>query len=65
MRRTESLSSFIQAVEDRKRSSGVTDEMIHRVRNSGRRRTNEKRELLDSLQTRARRFGLKPIPAKI
>ncbi len=62
MRRMD-LSVFVQAVENRKRSVGITDEMIAGARNSGERRTAEKREMLACIQERARNSGLEPIPA--
>jgi hypothetical protein len=61
--RTMPLTAFVQRVEDRKQSLGVTDEDVARARNSGRRRTSQKRELLARTQERARNSGLEPIPA--
>jgi hypothetical protein len=63
MRRIASLSSFVQAVESRKASVGVTEEMIWRARNNGSRRTPEKREELALIQDRARASGVEPLPA--
>jgi hypothetical protein len=61
--RTLSLSALTQGVEDRKRSLGITDAMVELARNSGQRRTPEKREQLARVQERARARGLEPIPA--
>jgi hypothetical protein len=63
MMRSVSATAFVQSVEARKRSVGVTDEAFARVRNNGRRRTAEKRALLARVQERARNRGLEPVPA--
>ncbi len=63
MRRVSSLAAFMQDVEDRKRSIGVTDEMILLARNNGERRTPEKREMLSIMRQRALDCGLEPIAA--
>jgi hypothetical protein len=63
MRQLESLSAFVQAVENRKVSLGITEDTIARARNNGSRRTPEKREQLAKIQDRAREAGLKPLPA--
>jgi hypothetical protein len=57
------IQSFVQAVEDRKRALGITDEMVLRARNSGQRRTPEKRDALARVQERARKQGLEPMAA--
>jgi hypothetical protein len=62
--RTVRLQDFIQAVEDRKRSLGIGDEVLLAARNSGERRTPEKREMLARIRERARKAGLEPLPAK-
>jgi hypothetical protein len=62
--RTVRLQDFIQAVEDRKRSLGIGDEVLLATRNSGERRTPEKREMLARIRERARKAGLEPLPAK-
>jgi hypothetical protein len=64
MRRVEDLEAFKQSVEARKKELGVTAEDFVRPRNSGRRRTREKREFLARIQERARDRGLDPLPAK-
>jgi hypothetical protein len=64
MRRVKSLEAFLQEVEDRKRALGITDEMIVAARNTGERRTPEKREALARLQERAKAAGVEPLPAK-
>jgi hypothetical protein len=61
--RTVSSQSFAQAVEARKRSLGVTDEVIARARNSGQRRAPEKRALIARTQARAILAGVEPLPA--
>ncbi len=63
MRGVVSVAAFVQAVEARKRALGVTDEMIAAGRNSGRRRTPEKRRQLAAIQDRARKAGLTPLAA--
>ena len=63
MRKIESLEAFIQAVEDRKRSLGITEEMIADARDGGDWRTPEKRETLARIQGRARRSGMEPLKA--
>lgn len=63
MREIDSLQEFIEAVDARKRALGVTDDDIARARNSGRRRTAEKREFLEQIQERARERGVEPLPA--
>lgn len=63
MRGVISVAAFIQAVEARKRALGVTDEIIDAARNSGRRRTPEKRRQLAEMQDRARKAGQKPLAA--
>jgi hypothetical protein len=64
MRRAKSLQAFLQEVEDRKRALGITDAMIVDARNTGERRTPEKREMLARIQKRARAAGVEPMPAK-
>ena len=63
MMRTVLLTEFVQGVEDRKQSLGVTDAMVELTRNRGQHRTPEKREQLARIQERARNSGLEPIPA--
>jgi hypothetical protein len=63
MRRVSSLSDFIQNVEDRKRSIGVTEDAIRRARNTGELRTPAKREMLAAMRQRALEQGLEPIEA--
>jgi hypothetical protein len=64
MRRVGSLSVFVREIEDRKRSLGITDEMIASARNTGECRTPEKREVIARMQERARDAGLEPMAAK-
>jgi hypothetical protein len=56
MRRLPPLSDFLAIVPERRRVLGIDEEV--RARNSGRRRTAEKRELLRRINRRARE-GLK------
>jgi hypothetical protein len=63
MMRTVSLPAFIRGVEERKQSLGVTGEKLEGARNSGQRRTPQKREQLARVQQRARHSGLEPIAA--
>ena len=57
------LDDFLAAAEARKRDLGITDADIEAARNSGTRRTPEKRELLARIADRARRGGKTPLPA--
>ena len=63
VRRLPALSTFLAIVAERKRLLGVGDEAYARARNSGRRRTPEKRELLRRIQRRAREAGVEPFEA--
>jgi len=54
---------YLRRVAARKRELGITDAEIEAVRNSGTRRTPEKRELLVRIAERARRAGKTPLPA--
>ena len=54
---------YLRRVAARKRELGITDDDIEAVRNSGTRRTPEKRELLARIADRARRAGKTPLPA--
>jgi hypothetical protein len=54
------ITALIQA---RKRDLGITDEQIERARNSGERRTPEKRAILARQRKRATLAGLEPYPA--
>ena len=63
MRRMVDASAFVQAVEARKRAVGLSDDTIAEARNSGRRRTPAKRELISRIQERARSAGLEPLAA--
>jgi hypothetical protein len=63
MRRVPSLQSFVANVEARKRAAGITPAMLADARNSGERRTPEKRALLGRIQERARSRGFEPLPA--
>jgi hypothetical protein len=53
------ITALIQA---RKRDLGITDEQIERARNSGERRTPEKRAILARQRKRATLAGLEPFP---
>jgi len=64
MRRVKSLPAFLREVDDRKRALGITDATIVSARNTGDRRTPQKREMLARVQERARNAGLPPLPAK-
>jgi hypothetical protein len=61
--RSVELSFFVQAVESRKLSYGITDERIADARNTGERRTPEKREMLARIQQRASARGVDAMPA--
>jgi hypothetical protein len=63
MRKASSYQSVALAIAERKRELGVTDEAVATARNSGTRRTREKRELLQRIQARARAAGVEPLPA--
>ena len=54
---------YLRRVAARKRELGITDADIEAVRNSGTRRTPEKRKLLVRIAERARRGGKTPLPA--
>lgn len=64
MRVVISAEDFARAVEAHKRAIGVQEAAFDAARNSGRRRSPEKRAFLARIQERARRAGLEPIPAK-
>jgi len=64
MRRLPELGRLTALLIDRQRILGITAETFERVRNTGERRTPEKRELLKRIQERTRRAGREPIPAK-
>lgn len=63
MRRIENLDEWIQQLEQRKQEQGITDADIDNCRNSGLRRTQEKRQSLASIRDRAIAHGLKPLDA--
>jgi hypothetical protein len=63
MRRVASLPAYIQGIEDRKHVAGVTDDMIIRARNSGERRTPEKRQQLADIALMAVESGMQPLAA--
>ena len=64
MRQAVSLQDFLRAVAVRKAELGITDARIEAARNSGRTRTQAKRDQLARIQARARAAGLEPYPAK-
>jgi hypothetical protein len=64
MRRIDDLDAFVRHIEERKQALGITAQDIEAARNSGNRRTPEKREFLRRIQERARRLGVEPMPAK-
>lgn len=57
------LSTFLAIVAERKRLLGLKEEAYAGARNSGRRRTPEKRELLRRIRRRARQAGVEPFEA--
>jgi hypothetical protein len=57
------LSTFLAIIAERKRLLGIEDDAYARARNSGRRRTLEKRELLRGIRRRTRQAGVKPFEA--
>jgi hypothetical protein len=63
MQRLTSFSQLTAKVAERRRELGITDETIIAARNSGRRRTEAKRELLRRIQERARAAGVRPFQA--
>ncbi len=63
MRRIDSLDDFLRGVDERKKSLGITDDMIVDARNNGQRRTPEKRRALRRIQDRAKAEGVAPLPA--
>ena len=65
MRRLPPLSTFLAIVAERKRLLGINEEAYARARNSGRRRTPEKRELLRRIRRRARQAGVEPFEANL
>jgi hypothetical protein len=65
MRRLPPLSTFLAIVAERKRLLGINEEACARARNSGRRRTPEKRELLRRIRRRARQAGVEPFEANL
>jgi hypothetical protein len=63
MRRLPPLSIFVEMLSERQRALGITEDDFVRARNSGRRRTPEKRELLRRIDGRARKAGAQPFKA--
>jgi hypothetical protein len=57
------LSELKERVAARKAALGITDADIEAARNSGLRRTPEKREFLARIAARARAAGQTPVPA--
>lgn len=58
-----SAGEFALAVQARKIACGLQDEDVAAARNSGRRRTPEKRQQIARIQDRARAAGLEPLAA--
>jgi flagellum-specific peptidoglycan hydrolase FlgJ len=57
------LQEFRKEVQARKLAAGVTDREIEAARNSGIRRTPEKRAFIARIQERAQAAGKTPLPA--
>jgi hypothetical protein len=64
MRTLPPLSTFLAVLAERKRVLGITEATYAGARNRGRRRTAEKRELLQRIDRRAREAGLEPFEAR-
>ena len=64
MRTLPPLSTFLAVLAERKRALAITEAAYARARNRGRRRTPEKRELLRSIERRAREAGVEPFEAR-
>jgi hypothetical protein len=58
-----SFKDFCRQIEERRKELGMTDQDDWEMRNSGERRTPEKRELLRRIAKRCRAAGIKPYPA--
>jgi hypothetical protein len=54
---------YVEAIEAHKRHQGITDERVERARNTGERRTPQKRASLARMRERALSAGLEPYPA--
>ena len=63
VRRLPALSTFLEIVAERRRLLEIGDDAYARARNSGRRRTPEKREFLRRIHRRARQAGAEPFEA--
>ncbi len=55
--------AYLRWVAERRKALGITDCDIEAARNSGHRRTPEKRALLARIVVRAKRAGKRPLPA--
>lgn len=64
MRRLPEFGRLTAMLIERQRALGITAETFERARNTGERRTPDKREFLKRIQERARGAGREPIPAK-
>jgi hypothetical protein len=63
VRKLPPLSVFLASVAKRQRFLGIEEDAYARARNSGRRRTPQKRELLRRVRRRARQAGVEPFEA--
>ena len=63
VRKLPPLSVFLATVAKRQRFLGIDEDAYAGARNSGRRRTPEKRELLRRIHRRARKAGVEPFEA--
>lgn len=64
MRQLPEFGRLTALLIERQRELGITAEAFERARNTGERRTPEKRAFLGRIQERARKAGREPIPAK-
>jgi hypothetical protein len=64
-KRSISLTEYSALVKSRKLVAGITDKMIEDTRNSSRRRTLEKRELLRRIRVGSRAAGIETFPANL
>jgi hypothetical protein len=61
--RTLIAQTFSQQIDAKKRALGMTEAWVDGARNSGERRTPEKRASLARMQERARNAGVEPMVA--
>ncbi len=59
------IGEYTRAVEALKQVAGITEATLAAARNSGRRRTPEKQELLRRIRARACMTGIEPLQANL